>query len=160
MRVVHQAAKAAFEKSTAYRNAINGDSIAQQFLDGILVTVSVGPGAVVAVGNQEDDLAAFAAAILQQLRGAVQRVVERFGGLALYVGDSGRNGRGVTGGGVAVDCRTIVYCWGRRRDGVLGVDLRTFQLGEQLVLIRSEVLTFVKELVETADVRFVGDTHS
>src|ERR1700692_1792289 len=63
MGVIDQAAEAAFEIGAADGHAIDGDAVTQQFFYGGLVIVSIGSDSVGTVGNQENDLAALAAAI-------------------------------------------------------------------------------------------------
>ena len=64
MGVIDQAAEAAFEIGAADGDAIDGDAVTQQFFYGGFVIVGVGSYSVGAIGNQENHLAALAAAIL------------------------------------------------------------------------------------------------
>src|ERR1700732_2863129 len=61
--VIDQSTEAALEIGTADGHAVYGDLVAQQFFYGGLVIVSIGSDSVGAVGNEEDDLAALAAAV-------------------------------------------------------------------------------------------------
>src|ERR1700688_620982 len=63
MGVIDEAAETAFEIGAADGHAVDGDAVTQQFLYGGFVIVGIGSDAVGAVGNQKNDLAAFAAAI-------------------------------------------------------------------------------------------------
>ena len=101
--VVHQAAEAALEIGAADGHAVDGDVVAQQFLDGFFIAVGVGADAVGSIGDQENNFAAFAAAIFQELGGAVDSVVEGLGALPFDLVYAAGDLRSVAGGGVAVD---------------------------------------------------------
>src|SRR3984893_11262689 len=57
MRVIYEAAEAAFEIGAADGDAVDGDAVTQQFFYGGLVIVGVGSYSVGPVGNQENHLA-------------------------------------------------------------------------------------------------------
>src|ERR1700693_174704 len=130
MGVIHQAAEAAFEIGAADSDAIDGNTVTQQFFYGGLVIVGIGPDSVGTVGNQKNDLAALAAAILQNLRRAVDGVVQGFGGLALDNVSGTGDVRRISDGRVAIDYRAFINGRGRRRNGRLGVQLGAFYFGE------------------------------
>src|ERR1700719_2211717 len=64
MGIIDEAAEAAFEIGAADGHAINGDAITQQLFYGGFVVVGIGSNSVGAVGNEKNDFAALAAAIL------------------------------------------------------------------------------------------------
>src|ERR1700722_6663128 len=100
--VIDEAAETAFEIGAADGHAVDGDLVTQQFFYGGLVIVGVGSDSVNSVGDEENDLAALAAAVFQNLRGAVDGVVQSFGWLAFdNVSGRGNIGR-ISDGGVSI----------------------------------------------------------
>src|ERR1700680_3690056 len=63
MSVIDEAAETAFEIGAADSDAVDGDAVTQQFFYGGLVVVGIASDSVGTIGNQKNDLAAFAAAI-------------------------------------------------------------------------------------------------
>src|SRR5215467_8155584 len=80
VRVGLQAREFALEVAAAHADAVYRNVVAKQLFHRIAVGVGVG-FAIVAVGDQENDFAAVAAAVFQQLRRFVNGVVQGFGGL-------------------------------------------------------------------------------
>src|SRR6266403_101915 len=148
------------EKSAAHANTINRNVIAQQFLQHRIVVIHIEFGPVHAIRNQENNLAAFAVAILQQLSRGIHRVVQRFGRLALDVRKSSRDVRRVPHCGVAVDRGAVIAGWTRRTSGSLLVEMRALQLGEQFVLVADETLARVEELVKAAYPGFIVEAQA
>src|SRR5947209_9805075 len=80
----------------------------QQRLDHAVVIHFVGfLSAVLASGDQQDDLAAVAWAIMQKLRGSVNRVIQRFRALGVNSASCLRDVRSVADRGMSVDGRAV-----------------------------------------------------
>src|SRR5215472_381434 len=163
VRIGLQAREFAFEVAAAHADAVDRDVIAKQLFHRIVVGVSVG-FAIVAIGDQEDDLAAVAAAVFQQLRRLINGVVQSFGGSRAEndrAAGSRRCAR--TGYRLPVDGRTAreyAARGGRGRRSPAIVDARAAQFGQQLVLVVRESFAGVKVGVKAADERFVVDAQT
>src|ERR1700692_3472032 len=127
--VIDKTAEASFEIGAADGHAVDGDAVTQQFFYGGFVVVGIGSDSIGTIGNQKNDLAACAAAIFEDLRGAIDGVVEGLGGLAFDNVNGRGDIRGIADGGVAVDYWAFIHRRGRRRHGRLGVQLGAFYFG-------------------------------
>src|SRR5215467_9050411 len=159
VRIRLQSRELPFEIPAAYADAVYRDIVAKQLLYRIAVGVDVGL-AVVAVGDEEDDLAAVAAAVLQQLCRFKNRIVQ---GLAGPVGKNrrrtGSDRRAGAGGRLPVDggpAGEHAPSSRRRRRGAAVVDSRPVQLGEELVLIAGKAFARMKVHIEAANEGFVA----
>src|SRR5260221_1614023 len=158
-RVADQAVELSLKVGTARGYAVDADFLAQQLRLGFVIAVSVELRAVLAVGNQEDDLAAFAAvAILQQVGRLKQSVVKRLRGLALDRLEAGGIRRRPRCRD-ATDGRPIKRTSGRSH-GRLRRETGALQLSEQIILVPGETLPFVEKLIEAADEGFVAGAEA
>jgi len=65
--------------TTADADAVDGNAVAKKLFDSVAVGVDVGL-AVIAVRDEENNLAAVAATVFEELRGFIDRIVQRFCG--------------------------------------------------------------------------------
>src|SRR5260370_11477497 len=157
MSVRLKAGEFAFEEAAANAEAIDRNSIAKKFFNGVLVGIAIG-FAVFAVGDEEDDFAAVAATILEELRGFIDRVVESLGGF--FANDRSRRSdwwSADAGDGLAINCGAGKGAAGSGRSGVgaIGVKASAVEFGEELVLVACKTLARMKIAVETAYKGFV-----
>lgn len=162
VRVGLQARKFAVQKTTADTETINRNTVAEKVLNGVAVSVAIG-FAVLAVGDQENHFAAIAAAVLEELGGFVDGVIEGFVGSFAENHGGGRGWRSAgTDGGLSVDGGAGIGTAGVRRGnvGAIGAEAGAVKLGEKLVLIASEAFAGMEIAVEAADEGFVIGAES
>src|SRR5256886_2526713 len=162
VRVFGKAFESSFEIGAAHANSVNGNVVAEQFLQHGVVVIHIELWPVDAVGNQKNNLPALALwiTVFQQLGCGVDRIVQCLGRLALEIRQTSGDIRRITDGGMSVNRRVIGDGRARRSRGGGAVQARSLQFRKQLVLVAEEAFARVKALVEAANPGFISQTQS
>ncbi len=125
VRVINQPRELALKERAGDRNTIDLDRVVQQRLDDAVIRHLIALfSAVGAIGDQQNELAAIAAAVPQKLRRPKHRVIERLGRLPANVHRRRRYVRRIADGRMPVDGGRIGNSTPGRSGGRLRIELR------------------------------------
>src|SRR3984893_1539297 len=156
VRVVDQSRELALQERARHRHTVDLDVVVQQGFHHAVVRHLVGLLAPIgSVGNQENELAAIAVAVMEKLRRPNHPVIQRFGRLPTDGHRRGSDVGLVSYGRVSVDGWRIGDGPARRSHGRLRIQLRALQFRKQQIVIGRKSIPGMEKLVKTADKGFV-----